>query len=121
MRKIYNHDKYNHRWGNKMKPNENTQEIEQERASYLLNLDDINYEMLADPHVIRNKSAMTPNSYIGVFNEINLNGLIYTEDSTEFTELIESQNQIEFPTQKFQQLRPVTLKDELAKDHSYSQ
>lgn len=105
-----------------MKYNENTQnEIEQERASYLLNLDDMNYAMLDEPIVMRNKSAMTQNSYIGVMGEINLNGLIYTEDSTEFTELIESQNQIDFPARKFQPLRPATLQNELAKDHSYSQ
>lgn len=104
-----------------MKPNENTlSEIEQERATYLLNLDDMNYAMLAEPLVIRKKSDMTPNSYVGVMGEINLNGLIYTEDSKEFTELVDIQSQIEFPTRQFQQLRPATLKDELAQDPSYS-
>lgn len=102
-----------------MKQNENTQdEIERERASYLLNLDDMNYAMLSEPLVIRNKSDITPNSYIGVFGEINLvNGLIYTEDCKEFTELIDIQNQIEFPNRKFQQVRPATLENELAQDY----
>jgi hypothetical protein len=105
-----------------MEPNENTKnEMEQERASYLHNLDDINYAMLAEPLVIRNKSTMTPNSYIGVFGEINLvDGLIYTEDK-DIMEIIDSQSQIDFPSRKFQQLRPVTLKYELPEDPSYSE
>jgi hypothetical protein len=97
-------------------------EIELQRASYLLNLDDINYAMLDEPLVIRNKPAMTPNSYIGVIGEINLvNGLLYTEDNKKITELVDIQSQIEFPTIKFQQLRPATLKYELADDPSYSE
>lgn len=47
--------------------------------------------------------------------------IIYTEDSKEFTELIDSQNQIEFPTRKFQQLRPATLEEELAEYPYYSE
>lgn len=105
-----------------MTQNENIQnEIEQERTSYLLNLDDMNYEMLAEPLVIRNKSTMTPNPYMGILGEINLvNGLIYTEDGEEFMELIDSQNHIDFPTRKFHPLRPATLKDEIAENPSYS-
>lgn len=106
-----------------MKQNKNTQnEMEQERVSYLLNLDDMNYAMLAEPLVIRTKSAMTSNSYIGVIGELNLaKGLINTEDRKEFTELIDIQSQIEFPTRKFQPLRPAPLKDGLAEDPSYSE
>jgi len=109
-------------WVNKMRQNENIlDEIEQERASYLLNLDDMNYEMLVEPQVIRNKSAITPNSYIGMFGEINLvNELIYTEDRSELMELVDNQNQIELPTREFHQLRPATLKDKLTEDRSHS-
>jgi len=106
-----------------MKSNENTlSEIEQERASYLLNLDDMNYAILAEALVIKNKSDMTPNSYIGVFGEINLvNELINTEDIKEFMEPVDIQSQIEFPTSQFQQVCPATLEDEIAADSSYSE
>jgi hypothetical protein len=104
-----------------MRQNENTlNEIEQERASYLLNLDDMNYELLAEP-VIRNNSALAQNTYIGVLDEINLvNGLIYTEDK-EIMEILDIQNQIEFPNRDFQAVQPYTLKDEIAENSSYSE
>jgi len=57
----------------------------------------MNYAMLAEPLAIRNKSAMTPDSYIGVFGEINLvNGLIYSEEK-EFTEIVNSPKPNDFP------------------------
>jgi len=106
-----------------MRSNENTlSEIEQQRAIYLLNPDDMNYAMLAEAIVITKKSDMTPNSYIGVFGEINLvSDLINTEDIKEFTEIVDIQSQIEFPTRQFQQVCPATLEDELIEDSSYSE
>jgi len=106
-----------------MKPYENTlNEIEQERTSYLLNLDDMNYELLAEPLIIGNNSAMTQNSYIGIMGEINLVNL-YTDEYTgnnEFTKILDIQSQIEFPKRKFQQVRPATLEDELSENSPYS-
>jgi len=98
-----------------MLPQENTlNEIERERASYLLNMDDITYAMLSEPLVVGNNSAIAQDTYIGVFGEINLvNGLIYTPQSKDFNELIEMPDQIKFPNRKSHQVRPATLEPEI--------
>ncbi|MFA4956439.1 MAG: hypothetical protein WC556_05635 [Candidatus Methanoperedens sp.] len=71
--------------------NENTlNEIERERASYLLCLDDMCYEILCETLVVGNKSAMTQDTHIEVFGEIK------------------------FPNRNIHHVRPATLEDEIA-------
>ena len=98
-------------------------EIEQERVSYLLNMDDMIYAMMAEPLTTGNKFILNPNiSNIGGLEKLNLvNSLVNVEESTGSLELIDTQPQIEFPKRKFHPLRPATLSDELAEDSSYSE
>lgn len=108
----------------KMGLNENTlNEIEQEMVCYLIDVDDMYYTMLCEPLVTRYKSAMAPNiKDIEGLEKISLvSGLVCKEDNFGSMELIDTQQQIEFPKRRFQPLRPATLEDEIAEDSSYSE
>lgn len=96
-------------------------EIDQERASYLLNLDDMNYAMLAEPLVTRIKSAINPYmpNIVGL-KKLSLKDALEQEASKHSMEL-EKPSQIEFPKRKIQPLRPETLENEIAQDSSYSE
>jgi hypothetical protein len=57
-------------WAKKMVSTNPQNEIEQERVSYLLNVDDIIYTMLSEPLITRYKSDMPANiSNIGAFQQ----------------------------------------------------
>lgn len=100
--------------------NDNTlNEIDRERVSYLLNIDDLNYAMLEGHTIIGKSSYLTDMSNDGLEKIKLVKNLVSRDVNTDPETLMDTQSQIEFPKRKYQ-VRPATMEDEIAGDSSYS-